>query len=80
MAKTVNAVSLEEVNEVLLQRLLELIQNANAEEILAITDSVAKLNASRRNSDQFARPETAEEKLNREQQELFGEVLKGEVV
>lgn len=80
MGKTINAVTLEEVNEALLQRLLGLIKDASAEELLAITDSVAKLNASRKNSDQFARPETPEERTDREQKELFGEVLKGEVV
>lgn len=80
MSKTVNAVSLEEVNENLLKRLNELIENASADEILDITDSVAKLNASRRNSDQFARPETAEERTEREQREIFGSVLKGEIV
>lgn len=80
MGRTVNAVSLEEVNENLLKRLNELIKNASADEILDITDSVAKLNASRRNSDQFARPETQEERTEREQREMFGTVLKGEVV
>lgn len=80
MSKTVNAVSLEEVNENLLKRLNELIENASADEILDITDSVAKLNTSRRNSDQFSRPETPEEKTEREQRETFGSVLKGEIV
>lgn len=80
MSKTVNAVSLEEVNENLLKRLNELIENASADEILDITDSVAKLNSSRRNSDQFTRPETAEERTEREQREMFGSVLKGEIV
>ncbi len=80
MGRTVNAVTLEEVNENLLKRLNELIKSASADEILDITDSVAKLNASRKNSDQFARPETLEERTEREQREMFGTVLKGEVV
>ena len=80
IGKTVGAVTLEEVNENLLKRLNELIENASADEILDITDSVAKLNTSRRNSDQFARPETPEERMEREQKEMFGNVLKGEVV
>lgn len=80
MSKTINPVTLEEVNENLLKRLNELIENANADEILDITDSVAKLNTSRRNSDQFSRPETAEEKTEREQRELFGNILKGEII
>lgn len=80
MSKVVNPVTLEEVNENLLKRLNELIENASADEILDITDSVAKLNTSRRNSDQFARPETPEERVEREQKEIFGSVLNGEVV
>lgn len=80
MGKTVGAVTLEEVNENLLKRLNELIESASADELLDITDSVAKLNTSRRNSDQFARPETVEERTEREQREIFGDVLKGEVV
>lgn len=80
MSKTINAVSLEEVNENLLKRLNELIKSASADEILDITDSVAKLNSSRRNSDQFTRPETPEERTEREQREMFGSVLNGEVV
>ena len=80
MGKLVNSVTLEEVNENLLKRLNELIENASADEILDITDSVAKLNTSRRNSDQFSRPETPEERTEREQKEIFGEVLSGETV
>ncbi len=80
MGRTVNPVTLEEVNENLLKRLNELIESAGPEEILAISDSVAKLNASRKNSDQFSRPETIEEKTEREQREMFGSVLNGEVV
>ena len=79
-SKLVNPVTLEEVNENLLKRLDELIKSASADEILDITDSVAKLNASRKNSDQFTRPETPEERTEREQREMFGAVLNGEEV
>lgn len=79
-SKLVNPVTLEEVNENLLKRLNELIESASADEILDITDSVAKLNASRKSNDQFARPETAEERTEREQREMFGAVLNGEEV
>ena len=79
-SETVNPVTLEEVNENLLKRLNELIKDAEPEQILDITEAVAKLNASRRNSDQFNRPETSEEKTEREQREMFGAVLSGEVV
>ena len=80
MAKCVNPVTLEEVNENLLRRLNELIEGASADELLDITDSVAKLNASRRNNDQLGRPETPEEKIAREQREMFGTVLNGETI
>lgn len=80
MPRTINPITLEEVNENLLKRLNELIEGASADEILDITDSVAKLNASRRNNDQLSRPETPEEKTEREQREMFGSVLNGEVV
>ena len=37
--------------------------SAQAEEILPLTEAIAKLNASRRNSDQFVKPQSEEEKL-----------------
>lgn len=52
--------------------------SAQAEEILPLTEAIAKLNASRRNSDQFARPQTEEEKLEAEQAAILGEVIGGE--
>lgn len=75
--KTVNAVTLDELNDNLIERLNELVNSAQAEDILAITEAVAKLNASRRNSDQFARPQTEEEKLEAERAAVLGEVIGG---
>lgn len=75
--KTVNAVTLDELNDNLIVRLNDLVSNAQAEDILSITEAVAKLNASRRNSDQFARPQTEEEKLKAEQAAVLGEVMNG---
>lgn len=75
--KTVNAVTLDELNDNLIERLNELVNSAQAEDILSITEAVAKLNASRRNSDQFARPQTEEEKLKAEQAAVLGEVIGG---
>lgn len=80
MPKTLNPVTLEEVNENLLKRLNDLIEGAEPDQILDITEAVAKLNSSRKNSDQFNRPETPEERTEREQREMFGSVLSGEVV
>lgn len=76
--KTINAVTLDDLNDNLIARLNELVNNAQAEDVLAITEAVAKLNASRRNSDQFARPQTEEEKLEAERAAVLGEVIGAE--
>ena len=68
---------LEEVNEHLLERLNTLIASADADQLLAITEVVAKLNASRRNSDQFTRPETDEAKAERAAVEALTVAMKG---
>ena len=61
--KTINPVTLDELNDNLIVRLNELVNSAQAEEILPLTEAIAKLNASRRNSDQFVKPQSEEEKL-----------------
>ena len=63
---TINPVTLEEVNEHLLERLDALIAEADA----------AKLNASRRNSDQFTKPESQEAKAERDATEALVSVMK----
>lgn len=73
--KTINAVTLDDLNDNLIARLNELVNAAGAEDILAITEAVAKLNASRRNSDQFVKPQTEEEKLEAERAAVLGEVI-----
>ena len=75
--KTVNAVTLDELNDNLIVRLNELVNSAQAEEILPLTEAIAKLNASRRNSDQFVKPPSEEEKLKAEQAAVLGEVIGG---
>ena len=75
--KTVNAVTLDDLNDNLIVRLNELVSNAKAEDILPLTEAIAKLNASRRNSDQFARPQTEEERIEAEQAAVLGEVIGG---
>lgn len=74
---TVNPVTLDEVNNNLLERLNELIGNASADQLLAITEAVAKLNASRRNSDQFLKPESEEVKSEKERAAVLGEIING---
>lgn len=76
--KVVNGVTLDELNDNLIARLNELVENAGTEDILPLTEAIAKLNASRRNSDQFAKPQTEEEKLEAERAAVLGEVIGGE--
>ena len=72
--------TLEEVNARLLERLDELIQDANAMAILDIANAVAKLNASSRNNDLVAaRIDEAEQQAKKEQ-EMFGHLSEGEVL
>ena len=80
MPKVINAVTLDEVNASLLQRLNDLIQDADPAELLDITTAVAKLNASWKGNDQFGKPESAEERAEREQKEMFSNLLTGEEV
>lgn len=77
MAKTINAPTLDEVNSALLERLYEMIKTADPEYILDITEAVAKLNSSWKGNNQFAVPETAEERDEREKSAILGELLKG---
>ena len=73
---TINPVTLEEVNEHLLERLDELIGEADAASLLDIAEAVAKLNASRRNSDQFTKPESQEARAERDATEALVSVMK----
>lgn len=74
------ATTLEEVNNHLLERLDELIRDANPAELLKIGETVAKLNASSRNNDVVvARVDEAEQQAKKEQ-EMFGHLKEGEVL
>lgn len=74
--RTINPVTLEEVNTHLLERLDALISQADAAALLDIAEAVAKLNASRRNSDQFTKPDSPEAKAEREAVEALTDVMK----
>lgn len=77
--QTINPVTLEEVNQNLLERLNVLIDEAEtADEMLKLTESIAKLNSSFRNNDQFMRPETADERAERESREALAKAINGE--
>ena len=72
--------TLEEVNAHVLERLDELIQDADAADLLKIGETVAKLNASSRNNDLVAaRIDEAEQQAKKEQ-EMFGHLSEGEVL
>lgn len=74
------APTLEEVNAHLLERLDELIQDADSGAVLDIANAVAKLNASSRNNDLVAaRIDEAEQQAKKEQ-EMFGHLKEGEVL
>lgn len=76
---TINPVTLEDVNQNLLERLNVLIDEAEtADEMLKLTESIAKLNSSFRNNDQFMRPETADERAERESREALAKAINGE--
>jgi len=80
MGKLYNPVTLDELNQNLLQRLNELIQDADPAELLDITTAVSKLNSSYKGNDQFGKPETEEERTEREQREMFKGLVNGEEV
>lgn len=72
-----NDITLDDVNKNLLSRLNDLINDADADELLSIADTVAKLNASRRNNDQFLRPPDQDEESERERSATIGELIRG---
>ena len=67
--------TVEVVNNHILQRYDELVQNANAESMPALLDSWAKYMASLRNNNTLGQEETAEEKQKRE----VAQILEGEI-
>lgn len=75
--KTINQVTLDELNDNLIARLNELVDNADTGDILPLTEAIAKLNASRRNSDQFAKPQSNDEKSEMERAAVLGEIIGG---
>lgn len=72
--------SLEEVNAHLLERLDELIQDADPEAILNIANALAKLNASSRNNDLVAVRVGEAEQQAKKEQEMFGHLKEGELL
>lgn len=73
--KTEKYPTVEEVDDHLLRRFDDLVQEANAEDMARLLDSWSKYVAARKNSDVFGKMETAEEKQQRE----TAEILEGEI-
>lgn len=69
-------VTLEQVDDAILRRYLDLVENANPEDMAKLLESWAKYISARRNSDVFEK-ETAEDKMERETQATIQEVMRG---
>lgn len=67
--------SLSKVNEKLLKRLDDLIENANAEDLLKITEAIAKLNSSYKSNNQFGDPISDDERMERERKDLLSDIM-----
>lgn len=71
-------VTVEQVDDAILRRYLELVESAEAEDLAKLLDSWAKYIAARRNSDVFERGETEEEKMERESREAIARAMNGQ--
>jgi hypothetical protein len=69
-------VTLEQVDDAILRRYLELVENANPEDMAKLLESWAKYIAARRNSDVFEKGETEEEKMERQTKETIMEAIR----
>ena len=68
-------VTLEQVDDAILRRYLDLVENANPEDMAKLLESWAKYISARRNSDVFEKGETEEEKMERQTRETIAEAL-----
>ena len=68
-------VTLEQVDDAILRRYLDLVENANPEDMDKLLESWAKYISARRNSDVFEKGETEEEKMERKTKETIQEAL-----
>lgn len=73
--------NLEGLNKKAIQKLADLLDNlspkSNPDMITAVTDAVAKLNTSLKNSDILPKEETAEQRRERELKDSLVNVMKG---
>lgn len=68
-------VTLEQVDDAILRHYLDLVENANPEDMAKLLESWAKYISARRNSDVFEKGETEEEKMERQTKETIMEAL-----
>lgn len=69
--------TVEEVDDHLLKRFDDLVQDANAEDMARLLESWAKYISARKNSDVFGNAETAEEKQQREMAKIMEAEING---
>lgn len=73
--------NLEGLNKKAIQKLSDLLDNlspkSNPDMITAVTDAVAKLNTSLKNSDILPKEETAKERAERELKESLADAMRG---
>ena len=74
-AKPRKSLSLSEVNEKLLRRLDDLIENAGTDDLVKITEAIAKLNSSYKSNNQFGDPVSDEERMERERKDLLSNIM-----
>lgn len=68
-------VTLEQVDDAILRRYLNLVETANPEDLAKLLESWAKYISARRNSDVFEKGETEEEKMERKTKDAIQEAL-----
>ena len=74
-AKPRKSPSLSKVNEKLLRRLDDLIENAGTDDLVKITEAIAKLNSSYKSNNQFGDPISDEERMERERKDLLSNIM-----
>lgn len=70
-------VTLEQVDDAILRRYLDLVENANPEDLAKLLEAWAKYISARKNSDVFEKGETEEERTEREMKETIQEAICG---
>lgn len=68
-------VTLEQVDDAILRRYLDLVENANPEDLAKLLEAWAKYISARKNSDVFEKGETEEERAERKTKEAIAEAL-----